>query len=136
VYKLNTAQKIVMALKGNREERGVLVRDPNRLVCLAVLGSPRITESEIESFAAMKNISDVVLRSIASNRDWIKTYPVMLNLVKNPRTPLALSIGMVSRLSPRDMKALAIDRNVSEVMRKQAKRFLQAKDKASGRAGH
>jgi hypothetical protein len=124
IYKMNTAEKVIAALKGTREERAVLVRDRNRIVCTAVLGSPKLTEAEIEQFAAMKNVSDEILRNIAHNREWTKKYPVILNLIKNPRTPIALSIGMVARLNPRDMKALTGDRNVSEVLRKTAQRFV------------
>jgi hypothetical protein len=133
VYKMNTAEKVVAALKGTREERAVLVRDRNRIVCTAVLGSPKVTEAEIEQFAGMKNVPDEVLRTIAGNREWTKKYPVVLNLIKNPRTPVALSIGMVSRLNPRDMKALTTDRNVSEVLRKTAQKFVVSK--ISGKGG-
>jgi hypothetical protein len=125
IYKMNTAEKVIAALKGTREERSVLIRDRNRIVSSAVLGSPKMTEAEIEQIAAMKNVSDEVLRGVASNREWTKKYPVMLNLVKNPRTPVGLSLGMVSRLNPRDMRTLATDRNVSEVIRKQAQRFIK-----------
>jgi hypothetical protein len=126
LYRLNTAEKVVTALKGNREERAVLVRDPNRIVSVAVLGSPRLTEAEIESFAGMKNVSDVILRAIGNNRDWTKRYTVVSNLVRNPRTPLAISIGMVPRLTPKDLKSIAVDRNVPEVIRKQAQKFVKA----------
>ena len=126
LYRLNTAGKVVAALKGNREERAVLVRDPNRIVAIAVLGSPRLTEAEIESFAGMKNVSDEILRQIGNNRDWTKRYTVVSNLVRNPRTPLAISIGMVPRLTPKDLKTISNDRNVPEVIRKQAQKFVKA----------
>ena len=125
LYRMNTAEKVIVALKGSSGERAVLVRDPNRIVASAVLGSPRLTDVEIERFAAMKNVSDEVLRHIASNREWTKRYGVVSNLVRNPRTPLALAIGMVSRLTPRDMKSIAVDRNVPEVIRKQAQKFVR-----------
>jgi hypothetical protein len=125
LYRLNTADKVVTALKGNREERAILIRDPNRIVATAVLGSPRITESEIESFAGMKNVSDEILRQIGSHKEWTRHYGVVSSLVKNPRTPLAISLGMVSRLNPRDVKSLATDRNVPEAIRKQAQRFVR-----------
>jgi hypothetical protein len=126
IYRLNTAEKVVTALKGTREERAILVRDPNRIVSVAVLGSPRITEAEIESFAGMKSVSDEILRQIGRNRDWIRRYGVVSNLVRNPRTPLAISLGMVSRLTPKDLKSISVDRNVPEVIRKQAQRFVRA----------
>ncbi len=99
IYKMNTAEKVLAALKGTREERTLLIRDRNRLVTTAVLGSPKLTEAEVEQIAAMKNVSDEVLRTVGNNRDWTKKYNVLLNLVKNPRTPVGLSIGLVARLS-------------------------------------
>ena len=122
---MNTAEKVIAALKGTREERSVLIRDRNRIVSTAVLGSPKLTEAEIEQISAMKNVGDDVLRSIANNREWTKKYTVLLNLVKNPRTPIGLSVGMVARLNPRDMRAMTTDRNVSEVIRKAALKFVK-----------
>ncbi|HVR69469.1 MAG TPA: hypothetical protein VMT87_01380 [Vicinamibacteria bacterium] len=127
IYRLNSAQKVIMALKGSREQRSVLVRDPNRMVATAVLGSPRLTEAEVESFAGMRNISDEILRQIGMHRDWTKKYAVVANLVKNPRTPIGVSLSMVSRLNPRDIKGLTTDRNVPEVIRKQAQKFVKDK---------
>lgn len=132
LYRLNTADKVVTALKGNREERAILIRDPNRIVATAVLGSPRITEAEIESFAGMKNVSDEILRQIGSHKEWTRHYGVVSSLVKNPRTPLGISLGMVSRLNPRDIKGLAVDRNVPEAIRKQAQKFIRSAPGAGG----
>jgi hypothetical protein len=134
IYRMNTAEKIITALKGNREERAVLVRDPNRLVSTAVLGSPRLTDPEIEAFSAMRNVSDQILREIGNHREWTKKYTVISNLVKNPRTPIAISLGMVSRLNPRDLKAVAVDKNVPEAIRKHAKKFVRepGAEKAKG----
>ncbi len=133
LYRLNTADKVVTALKGNREERAILVRDPNRIVSTAVLGSPRITDSEIEAFASMKNISAEILRQIGTHKEWMKRYGVVSNLVRNPRTPLAISIGMVSRLNPRDLKNIAVDRNVPEVIRKNAQKFVKGPQQGPGK---
>jgi hypothetical protein len=132
IYKANTAEKVIMALKGSRAERSILVRDANRIVASAVLGSPRLTEPEIEAFAGMKNLSAEVLRQIGGHRDWCKRYGVVHNLVKNPRTPLGVSLGMVSRLNPRDLKSISVDRNVPEVIRKQAQKFVRGPDRAKG----
>lgn len=125
IYRLNVAEKIITAIKGTREERAILIRDPNRLVAAAVLGSPQLTEAEIESISAMKNVSDDVLRKIGNHREWTKRYQVVSNLVKNPRTPIAVSMGLVSRMNPRDMKGLTVDRNVPEAVRKQAQKFVR-----------
>jgi hypothetical protein len=136
IYRLTTSEKIITALKGSREERAVLVRDPNRLVSAAVLGSPRMTDGEVEAFAGMRNVSDEVLRQIGNNREWTKRYGVVANLVKNPRTPLAVSLGMVSRLNPRDIKSVSTDRNVPEVIRRQALKFIQDKAQKPGDKKH
>jgi hypothetical protein len=126
LFTLTTGKKVKAALTEDAQARSFLIRDPNRLVALAVLGSPKITEAEIEGFAGMKNVSDEVLRRIGTNRDWTKKYTVISSLVKNPRTPLPIAMGFVSRLQPRDIKALSVDRNVPEAIRKSAQRFVKA----------
>jgi len=125
IMKLTTAEKVILALKGNREERSVLIRDPNRMVAIAALGSPRMTDGEVEGVAAMRNVQDEVLRIIGNHKDWTKRYGVVVNLVKNPRTPVAISLRLATRLNPRDMRSLTTDRNVPEVIRRQAQRFVK-----------
>jgi hypothetical protein len=125
LYRLNTAEKLITALKGSREERAILIRDPNRIVSTAVLGSPKVTEAEIEAFSAMKNVSDQTLREIARHRDWTKRYTVVSNLVRNPRTPIGIALTLVSRLNPRDLKGITVDRNVPEAVRKHAQKFVR-----------
>jgi len=104
----------------------MLIRDPNRLICIGVLGSPRLTDTEIDSFAGMKSISSEVLRKIGTHREWSKRYAVLSNLVKNPRTPIGISLAMVPRLNPKDIKQLSVDKNVPEVIRKAAQRFVRS----------
>jgi hypothetical protein len=131
IYKLvalmGVPQKVQAAIKGNREMRNLLVRDSNKLVCSAVIKSPRITEAEIEFYASLRNIQGEVLRMIAMNREWQKNYKIIHNLVKNPRTPVGLSVKLVARLSVKDIRLLKMDRGVPEVVRTTAKRFLAAK---------
>jgi hypothetical protein len=137
IYRMNTSQKVMQALKGSSADRAILVRDPNRIVASAVLGSPRLTEPEIERFAGMKSVGDEVLRTIAQNKDWTKRYGVISNLIKNPRTPLALALNFVPRLNPRDLKTISVDKNVPEVIRKQALKFVRQQGKPEkGDGGH
>jgi hypothetical protein len=135
IYRMNAAQKVIQALKGSSADRAILIRDPNRIVSSAVLGSPRLTEMEIERFAGMKSVGDEVLRTIASNKDWTKRYGVVSNLIKNPRTPLALALTFVPRLNPRDLKTISVDKNVPEVIRKQALKFVRQTGKPGGDEG-
>ena len=125
IFRMNAAEKLQAAIKGNRQDRALLVRDPNRLVWAAVLGSPSVTDAEIESFSAMRNISDQALRRIGSDREWTKKYAVVSNLVKNPRTPIGVSMNLVARLTPRDLKSVVVDKNVPEAIRKHAEKFVR-----------
>ena len=106
--------KMKHAMKGTKEERSVLVRDPNKLVSAAVLSSPKLTESEVAQFAKMANVSEEVLRVIGTNRAWIKNYAVIAALTRNPKTPLAVSMRVVQRLTERDLKVIARDRHLPE----------------------
>src|SRR4029077_4673489 len=107
-------QRLKAAVKGSREMRAILVRDPNKMIAAAVLSSPKPTEQEVESIARMSNVSDDVLRTIASNRAWTKNYSVVVGLTKNPKTPLAMSLNLMARLNDRDVGTLATHRNVPE----------------------
>jgi hypothetical protein len=109
--------RMQVAMKGTREERAILIRDPNKLVSVAVLSSPKVTESEIESFAKMANVSEEVLRIIGNTRAWIKHYGVVSSLCRNPKTPIGISLNLVQRLNDRDLKALAFDRNMQEPLK-------------------
>jgi hypothetical protein len=122
---MSVMDKMKVATKGTREERSLLIRDPNRMVSAAVLSSPKLTENEIESFARMANVGEEVLRVIGSNRGWVKNYGVAANLVRNPKTPIAMSLTLMHRLNERDVKTLATDRNVPEPIR------IAARKKAS-----
>jgi hypothetical protein len=117
-------RKVKLASKGTREQRAQLIRDPNKLVAAAVLSSPKLTDAEVESFAKMANVSEEVLRVIGNNRTWLKNYGVVLGLVKNPKTPPAISMQLLQRISERDMKMLAVDRNVPEALRLAARKFI------------
>ena len=93
----------------------------------AVLSSPKLTESEVETFSKMANVSEDVLRTIAMNRSWVKNYGVISGLTKNPKTPPGISMQMLQRLNERDLKMLVIDRNVPESVRLAARKFLRPK---------
>ena len=117
-------KKMKIAFKGTREQRSQLIRDPNKLVSSAVLSSPKLTDAEVESFAKMANVSEEVLRVIGMNRTWLKNYGVILGLVKNPKTPPAISMQLLPRINERDMKMVAVDRNVPEGLRLAARKFI------------
>lgn len=124
---MNTKDRIKLAMKGDREARGILVRDSNKVVCSAVVKNPRITEQEIENIAAMRTVAEEVLRIIALNRTWIRSYVIIHNLARNPRTPIPTAMNILPRIRTKDLQNLAQNRNVSEAVRRQAYRLGQAR---------
>jgi hypothetical protein len=121
---MTVSERMGAAMKGSREERAILIRDPNKLVSVAVLSSPKLNESEVENFAKMANVSDEVLRIIGQTRAWVKNYGVASSLTKNPKTPLAVSLHLMQRLTDRDLKMITLDRNVQEPLRIAARKRL------------
>jgi len=122
---LPIVERMKLAMKGTRAQRAQLIRDSNKLVAAAVLSSPKLSDTEVEAFAKMANVSEDVLRAIAVNRSWMKNYGIIAGLTKNPKTPAGISMRLVQRLNERDLKTLTTDRNVPEAVRLAAKKFLQ-----------
>ena len=122
LMKMGFTQRLKAAVKGTREMRSILIRDPNKMISAAVLSSPKLNDAEIEGFSRMANVSEEVLRIIGSNRAWTKNYNVVVGLTKNPKTPVALSLNLLARLNDRDVGTLATDRNVPEPVRQAARR--------------
>jgi len=127
VMKLRTNQKILLATKGGKEERTMLIRESNRLIQVAVIRNGRITEGEVAYIAQMRAVQDEVLRVISMNREWMKKYTIVKNLVLNPRTPLPLAINQLRRINEFDLKLMVKDRNVAEALRREAKRLVEQK---------
>ena len=121
---MNVPQKVQRATKGSREERAILIRDPNKMISLAVLSSPKLTISEVEAFARAGNVAEECLRTIAFTRAWMKSYNVVAALTRNPKTPVALSMNLLSRLNEKDLRTLSTDRNVPDVLRVTARKKL------------
>jgi hypothetical protein len=127
---MNIVQRIQLAVKGGREERMLLIRDPNKIVQRGVLQSPRLTDLEIENFAAMTNVSQEVLRIISKNRNFMKSYVVIKNLTKNPKSPLDVSLHLLPHLTPADLKQLAANKNVPETLRSTALKLQRQRNSA------
>lgn len=124
---MNTRDRMKLGMKGDREARSILIRDSNKVVCSAVVNNPRITEQEIENIASMRTVSDEVLRVIALNRGWARSYPIIHNLARNPRTPIPTVINILPRIRTKDLQGLTQNRNVSEAVRRQAYRLHQTR---------
>jgi hypothetical protein len=126
IARLTVGQRVQLAMRGNKEERSILIRDGSRLVSSAVLVSPKVSDAEIENFAGMKNVQEQVLRDIARNPKFKKNYPIARQLCNNPRTPLDLSLTLMGNLMVNDLKTLSMNKNIPETLRKIAlKRFKE-----------
>ncbi len=122
---MSTHEKIITALKGSREERAILINSRNRLVARAVLASPKLTQSEIETFAASRSVSDEVVRTIAQNPRWLRRYAVVHALLQNPKTPVQIALHLLPRLNHRHLKQLGMNRNIHPAVRQQAARMYE-----------
>jgi hypothetical protein len=127
IVSMTISERVKLAFQGGRTERSILIKDRNRLVCTAVIKSPRVTESEVESYASMRNLESEVLRLIATNREWMRKYPIMQALVRNPKAPIGVVLPLINRLNLRDLKNLSQDRNVPEAVRRSARRIFVAR---------
>jgi hypothetical protein len=128
IMKMTIAQKIKLATLGNKEARGMLIRDTNKLVCTAVIRSPRITEGEVLNSAANKAVNEEVLRIIYGSREWTKNYKIKMALLKNPRLPLAVGMKFLNTLRDSDIKDLSRDKNVPSALQGIAKKMLEKKN--------
>jgi hypothetical protein len=140
--RLNTLQKIKaldvkgriqLALKGDKEERSILIRDGTKVVALAVLDAPKISDGEVEKIASQKNVLEAVLRQIPLKRRFAKNYIVVRNLVANPRTPLDLGLSLMKNLLTQDLKNLSANKEVSDTIRKLALKMYKQKLESANR---
>jgi len=124
---MNVKDRMKLAMKGDREARGILIRDSNKIVCSAVVKNPRVTDQEVENISAMRTVAAEVLRLIAMNRSWARSYTIIHNLARNPRTPIPTAINVLMRIRTKDLQQLSQNRNISETVRRQAYRLVQAR---------
>jgi hypothetical protein len=124
IQRMSVAERMKLAMLGNKEVRSILIRDPVRTVQVAVVGNPRITESEVERISLSKTVDDEVLRVILSNRDWLKRYPIKVALVGNPRTPVKTSMRLLPHLREKELKDVARSRGLPNVVVMAAKKLL------------
>jgi hypothetical protein len=128
---LSVGQRVQLGMKGNREERYILIRDGCKLVSGAVLECPKLTDQEVETFAAMKNVQESVLRAIASKRKFMKQYAVVRALASNPRCPIDIGLTMLKSLLVPDLRNLSMNKNVSETLRKVAMKMYKEKSSSN-----
>ena len=132
ISSMSPKEKIKYALFGTREVRAILIRDTNREVARAVLRSPKLKESEVEGISAMRSVSEEVLREIGTSREWLKNTAIVQNLVKNPKTPPAISQNLMPRLRTQDLILMTRDRSIPDATRNNAQRLVKQRAARGG----
>lgn len=115
--RMRVVERVQLAIKGGRDARILLVRDPCKVVQRAVLQSPQLSDREVEGFAAMASLSDETLRLIAANKKYRKNYMVTKALINNPKTPLEVTLHLLPTINAQDLKLLTTNRNIPETLR-------------------
>jgi hypothetical protein len=123
ISRLRVVERVQLALKGGRDDRVLLIRDPCKVVQRAVLQSPQLSEREVESFAGMASLGEEALRLIAVNRKYRKNYTIKRALMFNPKTPLEVSLHMLPSVTAQDLKLLVASRNIPDTLRTAANRL-------------
>ena len=126
LQKMSFTQRLKAAVKGSKEMRMILVRDTNKMIAAAAMSSPKMTDQDVEGIAGMASVSEDVLRIIARNRAWMKNYKCVLRLVKNPKTPVAISMNLLQRIMQKDLVMMSTDRNIPEPLRIAARKKVLA----------
>jgi hypothetical protein len=129
IVHMKVGERVKLALKGNRDARMILIRDPNRLIQRFVLQNPRITDEEVQMMARNRNLDTDLLRLIGDHKYWPRNYQIKLALVTNPKTPLAIALRFVSGLMERDIRFLAKSKNISATIATQARRLVIQREK-------
>jgi hypothetical protein len=127
VLSMGMAEKIKLALRGNKDVRTILARDGSKLIRRLVLLNPRISDGEVIAFARNRSADEELIRLIADKREWMRNYQVRLSLATNPKTPLTIALKQVGTLGERDLRQLAKSKNVSATVAAQARRLLMAR---------
>ena len=128
---MSVSEKIKLATLGNKEARTILLRDSNKLVCMAAATSPRITDGEILGLANSRTVNADVLRYVYSSREFLRNYAIKISIVKNPKVPLPTALKLLLTLQEKDIKELSRDRNVPQTIQSQAKAFMMKKEQAA-----
>ena len=124
VQKKKMAEKIRLAMTADKETRGILMRDSNRMIQVAVISNPKITDGEVAAIAYSRQVDDEVLRRIAADKEWTRLYPVRLALVTNPKTPVGVARRLIPTLNRQDLKSISLSKSVPNLVANEARRLV------------
>jgi hypothetical protein len=122
---MSISQKVRRATLGTKEERLLLVRERNRLVCTAVARSPMLQIDEVDLITKNRNISEDVLRILGSNGEWLRSYSIKKNLAENPKTPPQMALRFALAMRESDMRMFIKNRNIPASIRDAVRKHMQ-----------
>ncbi len=125
--KMTVGEKVMLAMRGGKEIRGILIKDTSKEVVKKVMENPKMTESEVDLIAKNRSVPDEVLRMITKKKEWMKNYSIMLSVITNPKTPAGLAMNFVKSVKKKDLVLLEKNKNVSQAVRAAAKKYLSKK---------
>jgi hypothetical protein len=122
IMQMRPMEKIRTAMLGDKFDRSILIRDSNKTVCMATIKSPKVRDDEAAAYSTNRSLSLDVITYISNRRDWIKLYSVKLNLVMNPKTPMARSLSLLGHLNQSDVHKVSRSKNIPSALATAAKR--------------
>jgi hypothetical protein len=128
ISELSPAGKIRLANLGNAFARAVLIRDTNRLVSMAAIRSPAVTDMEVLRYASNRGLDDEIIRHIANQRQWVRLYGIKVALCNNPKCPLPVAMRFLPHLNVRDLKSLSRSKGIPSALCTAAKQMLQQRN--------
>lgn len=120
IQSMSFADKLRLCVAGNAGARGLLVRDPNKIVAMNAVSSPQMTENEATGIANSRQVSEEVLRFVGNKREWMGNYEIKRSLVFNPKTPVALSMKYLAHLQVADLRTLSRSRGIPTALKQLA----------------
>jgi hypothetical protein len=126
---LTVPQRLRLTRGASRVMRQILLRDPNAQVAVAVLHHNNFSEQEMEQVVRSRSVLEDVLMEVAKRREWVSRYSICRALISNPKTPVAISVRLLPKMSVRDLKLMSRDRNVADAVRSSATRLHTIKQK-------
>jgi hypothetical protein len=119
------SEKLRATIIGGASARAILARDKNRVVAMAAMTSPSMTESEAARIAQSRHVNEEILRFIGSRREWLGNYEVKRALLFNPKTPIGISMKFLGHMRESDLRTIARSKNVQANLRSAAQQRVQ-----------
>ena len=104
---MNPNERFRLALRGNRTERAILLRDTSPQVLLGLLSHPQLETKEVLEIVKSNFASGAIMERVAKNRQWLLHPDIPATIVKSPKTPAPVALKLIDILRKSDLQKLA-----------------------------